>query len=67
MKIESPLSIATKETIWRVSTYSGGNNECVEVGRGPSECVPVRDSKRSEGPVLHFEHDTWDAFISHIG
>lgn len=36
---------------WRKSTFSGGNNDCVEMA-----CVTgvrlVRDSKNPEGPVL---------------
>ncbi|MFJ3709059.1 DUF397 domain-containing protein [Streptomyces sp. NBC_01267] len=50
-------------TRWRTSTYSGGNNECVEVGHNLPHLVPVRDSKRPTGPVLTFSHDAWRSFI----
>lgn len=49
---------------WRSSTYSGGNNECVEVVDGLPHIVPVRDSKRPTGPVLEFDHHAWSAFLN---
>ncbi|WP_069170696.1 DUF397 domain-containing protein [Streptomyces griseus] len=48
---------------WRTSTYSGGNNECVEVAPGLPHLVPVRDSKRPAGPVVVFGHDAWRGFV----
>jgi uncharacterized protein DUF397 len=52
---------------WRSSTYSGGNNECVEVADDIPGIVPVRDSKQpSTGPVLAFGHDAWGAFLGHL-
>lgn len=49
---------------WRRSSYSGGNNECVEVAGDIPGVVPVRDSTRPTGPVLNFRDDTWYAFLS---
>lgn len=49
---------------WRSSTYSGGNNECLEVADDLPHIVPVRDSKRPAGPVLEFGHQTWGAFLN---
>jgi hypothetical protein len=51
---------------WRSSTYSGGNNECVEVADNLPHIVPVRDSKRPTGPVLAFSHDAWAVFLDHL-
>ncbi|MEU8506694.1 DUF397 domain-containing protein [Streptomyces brevispora] len=51
---------------WRTSTYSGGNNECVEVAHNLPLLVPVRDSKRPTGPVITFGHDAWHAFVSEL-
>ncbi|QWA21988.1 DUF397 domain-containing protein [Streptomyces sp. JCM17656] len=39
---------------WRSSTYSGGNNECVEIADNIPTLIPVRDSKRPTGPVIAF-------------
>jgi hypothetical protein len=48
---------------WRSSTYSGGNNECVEVGDDLSHIIPVRDSKCPAGPALKFSPQAWVAFL----
>ncbi|MCZ9340008.1 DUF397 domain-containing protein, partial [Streptomyces sp. TRM76130] len=48
---------------WRTSSYSGGNNECVEVAPGLGVLVPVRDSKWPVGPALAFSGGAWAAFV----
>ncbi len=50
-------------TEWRKSSYSGGDNECVEVATGAAGSVPVRDSKDPQGPVLTFSREAWQAFL----
>lgn len=55
------------ETIWHVSSYSGGQGECVEVGHTIPHLVPVRDSKRPAGAVIVFGPDAWRAFIGELG
>ncbi len=52
---------------WRSSTYSGGNNECVEIADNIPAVIPVRDSKRPTGPVIAFAPHAWRAFISRLG
>ncbi|MEU8673395.1 DUF397 domain-containing protein [Streptomyces sp. NPDC048560] len=52
---------------WRVSSYSGGQGECVEVARDLPHLVPVRDSTRPAGPVIGFGRDAWRAFIGDLG
>ncbi|MET9607093.1 DUF397 domain-containing protein [Streptomyces sp. NPDC006512] len=37
---------------FRISSYSGANNECVAVAIGVREWVCVRDSKLTDSPVL---------------
>ncbi|MZE76080.1 DUF397 domain-containing protein [Streptomyces xinghaiensis] len=51
---------------WRSSTYSGGNNECVEVAGNIPGTVPVRDSKRPGGPVICFSRSAWSTFVDHL-
>ncbi|GCD45756.1 DUF397 domain-containing protein [Streptomyces paromomycinus] len=51
---------------WRKSTYSGGQDECLEIAdnlpaRSP---VPIRDSKRPHGPHLLFSAPAWAAFLT---
>ncbi|MBY8879312.1 DUF397 domain-containing protein [Actinacidiphila acidipaludis] len=50
---------------WHKSSYSGGEqgSECVEVGKGLPEAVPVRDSKDPTGPVLTFAPAAWADFV----
>ncbi|MET7870344.1 DUF397 domain-containing protein [Streptomyces cyaneofuscatus] len=51
---------------WHTSSYSGGNNECVEVAPNLPHLIPVRDSTRPTGPLLTFGHDAWQAFIGDL-
>ncbi|KJK49453.1 DUF397 domain-containing protein [Streptomyces sp. NRRL F-4428] len=52
--------------MWRSSTFSGGNNECVEVADNVPGIVPVRDSKRPAGPVIGFGAGAWQAFVTQV-
>ncbi|MET9977187.1 DUF397 domain-containing protein [Streptomyces microflavus] len=52
---------------WRKSSYSnsdGGN--CVEVSDDYPGVVPVRDSKRPEGPAVVFAASAWSAFVNDV-
>ncbi|MEU8648901.1 DUF397 domain-containing protein [Streptomyces sp. NPDC048737] len=51
---------------WRSSTYSGGNNECVEIADNLPTLIPIRDSKRPAGPILAFSQTAWAAFVNHL-
>lgn len=51
------------ELAWRKSSYSdSGGGECVEVAAAAAT-VHVRDSKRTEGPVLTVPPAAWDRFL----
>ncbi|MFE7811789.1 DUF397 domain-containing protein [Streptomyces sp. NPDC057433] len=52
---------------WRSSSYSGGNNECLELAHEVPAFAPVRDSKDPSGPVIPFGRAAWGAFVSHLG
>lgn len=56
--IEKPMGEPEQ---WVVSPFSGGNGDCVEVGKLPGG-VAVRDSKDPEGPRLRFTDSEWAAF-----
>ncbi|MFP1626311.1 DUF397 domain-containing protein [Streptomyces sp. 5K101] len=52
---------------WRKSSYSGGSGgECLEVGDGHPDIVPVRDSKNPDGPHLIFPAAAWSMFVADL-
>jgi Domain of unknown function (DUF397) len=53
--------------IWRTSTRSGGNGNCIEVAVNLPGVVAVRDSKDRTGPILFFGHADWKAFTVRLG
>lgn len=50
---------------WRKSSYSGGDNNCVEVGTADAG-VAVRDTKDLPGGALQFSASAWQAFTEGI-
>ncbi|MFD4400295.1 DUF397 domain-containing protein [Kitasatospora sp. NPDC058478] len=54
------------DTTWRKSSYSGGQNGCIEVADGFTGVQPVRDSKDPDGPVLRFRSPAWRAFVAAV-
>lgn len=52
--------------VWRKSSYSGLENDCVEVAITAADPVPVRDSKSVPGPVVAFPRRSWDSFLSSV-
>lgn len=53
-------------TMWRKSTYSGGNGgNCVEIG-GSGPAVLVRDTKNRSSTVLTFGPAQWRRFTTAI-
>jgi hypothetical protein len=54
----------SKVTNWRKSSYSQGQDTCVEVG-SVGAVVGVRDTKLgAESPILAFGPDSWAAFLA---
>ena len=48
---------------WVKSSLSFSNSNCVEVANLPGGQVGVRHSKHTEGQVLQFTPDEWQAFL----
>ncbi len=51
--------------VWRTSSYTGGQGNCVEVAAATGT-VLVRDTKDRKGPVLAVPAATWRAFLADI-
>ncbi|MGW2084132.1 DUF397 domain-containing protein [Streptomyces sp. NPDC001880] len=61
------LEVAEGFARWRKSSYSNGDGgERLEVADGHQDLVPVRDSKRPEGPVLVVNASAWTPFVESI-
>ena len=56
--------------VWRMSSYSGGNNggggQCVEVAALPDGRIAVRDSKCPDGAMLCFTRAELAAWINGV-
>ncbi|MCN9239949.1 DUF397 domain-containing protein [Streptomyces sp. RY43-2] len=57
---------AFSTAIWRKSSYSGGQGDCLELAHGIPALAPIRDSKNPTGPVIPFSRHAWHAFITHL-
>ncbi|GAB6897159.1 DUF397 domain-containing protein [Kineosporia succinea] len=61
------LSNDDESLVWRKSSFSAVNGNCVEVAFRGTGDVAVRDSKaKGLGPVLSFSGDAWGAFLDGI-
>ncbi|WP_327190561.1 DUF397 domain-containing protein [Streptomyces xinghaiensis] len=63
---EARISIVAPGPMWRTSSHSGGQGDCVEVAGNIPGTVPVRDSKRPGGPVICFSRSAWSAFLDRL-
>lgn len=52
--------------VWRTSTRSGANGQCVEVADNLPGVVAVRDSKDRSGPVLAVSRPAWASFVGAV-
>jgi hypothetical protein len=52
--------------LWRKSTYSNGQSNCVEVAANLAGIVAVRDSKDPHGPALAFPPGEWRTFAARV-
>jgi hypothetical protein len=52
--------------IWRKSSFSGDQGNCVEVAGAVSGRLFVRDSKSPAGPRITFSADAWKSFLTTV-
>ncbi len=55
------------KAVWKKSSRSGSQGNCVEVATNLRGIVAVRDSKDREGPVLVFTPEDWRDFLTDLG
>ncbi|MEU0873204.1 DUF397 domain-containing protein [Nocardia brasiliensis] len=61
------MEVDLTDAVWRKSTYSGPDGNCVEVAFLIDGEVAVRDTKdHGYGPVLAFAPGQWDAFLTGV-
>ncbi|WP_030680069.1 DUF397 domain-containing protein [Streptomyces rimosus] len=52
------------EFVFRKSSYSDHEHECVEVAANLPHTIAIRDSKRPQDPTLHVTPAAWTAFLT---
>jgi hypothetical protein len=55
-----------KDLVFRKSSYSNGQAECVEIAETATEGRFVRDSKDTSLPHLNFSDSIWGSFIDSL-
>lgn len=55
-----------KERLWRKSSYSSADSECVEVTVDRATSILVRDSKNKNGSPLPFSPAEWRRFLLRV-
>jgi hypothetical protein len=55
-----------QQAIWRKSSFSGTQGNCVEVAVNLPGVVAVRDSKRPGASVLIFSSTEWRGFVRRV-
>ncbi|MET9338547.1 DUF397 domain-containing protein [Nonomuraea sp. NPDC003727] len=59
-------SAIPEEIVWRKSSFSALNGECVQVAHVHDGGVLVRDSKQPDVAVLCFSAGEWRAFLAGV-
>ena len=67
MHTPKPATPASLDSaVWRKSSHSGTQGNCVEVATDMTGIVAVRDSKHPHGAFLAVSRTAWAAFVAGI-
>jgi hypothetical protein len=53
-------------TNWKKSSYSSGDDNCVEVAIADDGTVGLRDSKNRDAGILAIDGASWTAFVAGV-
>ncbi len=59
-------SVNSSGILWRKSSYSAANGDCVEVGQRVDGYIGVRDSKNVSMATLGFTTAGWRTFVGKV-
>jgi Domain of unknown function (DUF397) len=54
------------DVIWKKSSWSAHNGNCVEVAALPASSFGVRDSKVTDSSILIFDQGAWLQFLAKV-
>jgi hypothetical protein len=60
------VTVDLSRAVWRKSSHSGANGDCVEVAGNLPSAVAVRDSKDRGGAALAFTPEEWSTFVGGV-
>ncbi|MEJ8639990.1 DUF397 domain-containing protein [Streptomyces sp. MS2.AVA.5] len=66
MTTTPPSAAELAAACWKTSTYSGANNECVEIAPVGVAWFGIRDSKRVDGPAVAVPTTAFAAMIGAV-
>jgi hypothetical protein len=58
------VTVDLSRAVWRMSSHSGANGDCVEVAGNLPGAVAVRDSKDRGAAALVFTPEAWNVFVA---
>ncbi|MFI1183107.1 DUF397 domain-containing protein [Streptomyces sp. NPDC020799] len=66
MRHTNRYGVDLSHAVWRKSSYSGHQGDCIQVVDGIADLIPLRDSKAPDGPTLLVPTDAWGDFIRNV-
>lgn len=66
-KLADLYAVDLDDAVWRTSSYTAGNGNCVEVAETPGAAgIAVRDSKNVAVPAARVSRQAWSTFLASV-